>query len=148
MTNKAFIAVFIVLYLGSFFYVIFFRIESWPFSDYRVYSHHTHPKRIKTYIPYFRLSDGSYVPPIVNNKIILLIDKPHFQKAYLKYNSSDYDTYINKLLKSKTMRQAVKRMREQNLFPAQFIIMEVKFKEKKKHKWIPVYTPVKKYDIL
>ena len=39
-------------------------------------------------------------------------------------------------------------MKKSNLFPTQFIIMKVKFKEKRKHKWEPIFNPVKEYDIL
>lgn len=148
MKNKTLISIFIVIYLGQFFFCIFFRIESWPFSDYRVYPFHNHPKHIKAYIPYFKLSDGSYIPPILNNKFVYYIEKSYFQKAYLKYNPVDYKRYISALLKSNSMKKALKRMKKSNLIPTQFVIMEIKFTEKKKHKWEPIFTPVKEYDIL
>ena len=109
MKNKIFITVFIIVYLGQFFFCIFFRIESWPFSDYSMYRSHTHPKRVKVYIPYFKLSDGSYIPPVLNNKIVLSINKVHFHKAYRKYDSADYDRYINALLKSNSMKKSIEK---------------------------------------
>ena len=148
MMNKNLSIVFIVIFLGSFFFCTFLRIESWPFSDYRIFAKHSHPKLVEVYVPYFELSDGSYIPPIIQKKSVLHIDRSHFHIAYKKYSSLDYYRYINKLLQSKEMRWAIKEIRRQNLFPVKFIVMEVTFTEKQKHKWTPIYTPLKKYDIL
>jgi len=103
MTNKIFATVFIVIYLGQFFFCMFFRIESWPFSDYKVFQRSAHPQSAKVYIPCFKLPDGAYIQAIINNQIVFDINALYFNKAsmkYFKHNSPDYEKYISKLIKS------------------------------------------------
>ena len=144
--QKRLAIVFITIYLGQFFFCTFWRIESWPFSDYRIFQKDSHPKLVNTYSPYLKLSNGSYVS-IIKEKLFY-INNNHFVTATDKYKPLDYEKYINNLIHSKGMKQAVDKMRKQNLFPIKFIVMQVKFVEIKKHKWQPVYTPFKKYDLL
>ena len=145
MHKKGIVVLFITVYLGQFFFVTFWRIESWPFSDYRIFEKTSHPQIVKVYSPYFELSDGSYIS-IIQEKIH--VNKNHFHTANTKYKPSDHEKYIQKLIHSKEITQAISNMKKQNLFPVKFVVMQVSFRESKKHKWYPVHTPLKKYDLL
>ena len=157
--NKGFSVVFIFAYLGISFFCIFERIHAWPFSDYSAYQYYYHPKYVTLYIPYLKLSDGSYVPPDITefnvNTLLGFFFKsakltPFISKAYFfdVFFSHEYqDRYMDKTLKSKFMREIVKRMNKKGLQPVKFVSMQVRFIEERKHKWTPIYIPGKEYDI-
>ncbi len=144
--NKTVAIFFICFYLGSLFFCIFLRIESWPFSDYRVYARSIHPESVKAHIPYFKLSDGSYFDPRMT-EFDPYMDIMYFSHIFLLSDSPDKDWYVNRMLKSRSLKRAVRKMRKNNINPVKFVVMRVTFKEETKHKWMPVYTPWEEYDI-
>ena len=136
--------VFIIVYLGSFFFCIFFQIESWPFSDYRLFPHKSHPNRVHVYLPYFQLSNGQFFDPLKNRHLSL--DRSYFNKVF-RFKSLAIEPYIRNLIQSKKMEKAIKKMEREGLVPVKFIPMLITFKKSEKNKWEPVLKPVTEYDI-
>ena len=118
-------------YLGVLFFCIFARIESWPFSDYRVFQHHNHPEHVSIHAPFFKLSNGEYFNPGTRN-FYLHIDRAYFTQAFTKMDPQVREKYLISLAKSKRIeRLAGKIRRELKLIPVKFVPMKVTFKKTK-----------------
>ncbi len=142
---KPFQIVFSVLYIGSLFFCIFARIESWPFSDYGVFQNANYPKNISVRVPYFKLSNGEYFDPF--KKRYFGFDREYFDQAIHELKPDELDSYLKKLIKSKAVKKVKHKMIAENLTPVKFVVMKVTFKETKKNLYKPVYTPEKEYDL-
>ena len=138
---------FLLTYLGVLFFCIFARIESWPFSDYRVFAYHNHPEHISLYTPFFKLSNGEYFNP-GTREFYLHIDRAYFTLSFKKMDPPTLEQYLTSTAKSKQVRRLVKKMRREGaLQPVKFVPMKTTFKKDKNNKWRPVYSPFKEYDI-
>ena len=137
---------FLIFYLGGLFFCIFARIESWPFSDYRLFSRHNHPKHISIHAPFFKLSNGEYFNPGTRN-FYLHIDRGYFTWAFTKQDPQVREKYLISLAESKRVRRLAEKIkRELKLIPVKFVPMKVTFKKNKK-KWAPVLSPLREYAI-
>ena len=145
-TMRYFPVIFSIVYIFSLFFCIFARIESWPFSDYRVFEGAYYPKDLVVRAPYFKLSNGEYFNPSTK-EFYIWINRVYFHLAPLKLKPNEWEAYLKKLVRSKKVLDIVKKMTESGLKPEKFVVMKVTFREKRKHLWVPVYTPEKQYDI-
>ena len=143
---KPFQTVFIIIYVGSLFFCIFTHIESWPFSDYRVFPKAFYPKDISLRIPYFKLSSGEYFNPSTKWQS-LGFDKNYFFKSFRELKPDDLESYLKDLSDSKAVKRLQCKMIARNLIPIKFVVMHVTFKERKKYLYEPVYTPEKEYEL-
>jgi hypothetical protein len=88
--EKSFSVIFCLVMLGC----IFFRIESWPFSDWRVYSH---PKALEHVFFHEAIAevDGEITYPLRRNGQYLLVDE-----LFAKIKEENYEQDLEKLCKS------------------------------------------------
>ena len=134
------------IYIGVLFFCIFARIESWPFSDYRVFMYNNHPERIVYYAPFFKLSSGEYFNP-GTRKFYFQFERVYFHTALRKMDPPTLERYLISTAKSEKVQRFVERMRRHNMVPVKFVAMKVTFKQDKNNKWQPIHSPVKEYDI-
>ena len=134
------------IYIGVLFFCIFARIESWPFSDYRVFKRNHHPKYLISHVPWLKLSDGEYFNPSTR-EFYFHIDRPYFDEALRMMDPQTLERYLTSIAESKRLEKLAKRMRRAGKVPVKFVAMKITFKQGKNKKWSPVYTPVKEYDI-
>ena len=142
---RRFYTALIVVYIGTGFFCVFARIESWPFSDYRVFENNLHPGYLRAYAPWLKLSNGEYFNPGTKD-IYYNIDRPYFHEAFRKMPASDLEKYLSSLAKSKKIRALAAKMRSKGLDPVKLVPMEFTF-EKRNSKWTPNPRPFKEYDI-
>lgn len=135
---------FIIGYIGILLFCIFNRIESWPFSDYRLFSGSQYPQDVEIYAPYFELSNGKYFNP-GTKKLYLHIDRDYFNNIFYEFESKDVDKYIKQLILSKPMQKVISEMVKEGLRPIKFIAMEVKFKKQSDKTWTPILNPRLEY---
>lgn len=145
-TVRYFPVIFSIVYIFSLFFCVFARIESWPFSDYRVYEGAYYPQDLVVRVPYFKLSNGEYFNPSTKESY-LWIDRVYFHLAPLKLKPSEWESYLHKLVRSEKIRKFTQKITKLGLEPEKFVVMKVTFKEQKKNLWVPVYTPEKQYDL-
>ena len=159
--NKVFVSVFIAIYLSALFFCIFKRINAWPLSDYRAYQNHADPQYTRLYLPYFKLSDGSYFRLDMtkfdaatnlgglfkSKKITPFINQSYFFFVFIQHDLKSQNRYIDKVLKSQFMQMILKQMSKRDSHPVKFVVMQVSFEEVRTHKWVPVYTPWREYDL-
>ena len=138
--------IFIIIYISSLFFCIFARIESWPFSDYRVFEGAYYPEELIVRMPYFKLSNGEYFNP-GTKEFFLHTDRPYFDKAFRELKPDELESYLKQLILSKAVKRVKKEMIAKNLIPVKFVVMKITFKEKQKNLYVPVYTSEKEYDI-
>ena len=137
---------FIITYIGVLFFFIFARVESWPFSDYRLFSNSSYPWDITIYAPYFELLDGQYFNP-GTKKIYLKIDRDYFDESFQVSQHDDLKKYMKGLVHSAPVKDMINKMKKHNLHPVKFVVMKVTFKRENAKKWVPVYSPEIKLDI-
>ena len=144
--KKIFNRFFIIIYIGVLFFCIFARVESWPFSDYRLFAGSSYPQNITIYVPYFELLDGQYFNP-GTKKIFLNIDRDYFDESFQMSQNDDLKRYMKGLVHSARVKDVINKMTKHNLHPIKFVVMKVTFKRENDKKWVPVYSPEIKLDI-
>ena len=96
-------------------------------------------------MPYFKLSNGEYFDP--STKWYLNFDRDYFNEATDELKPDELDSYLKRLVKSKTVQKVKHKMTAENLIPVKLVVMKVTFRETKKNLYKPVYTPEKEYDL-
>ena len=145
---------FIVFYLTALLFGVFARIESWPFSNFTMFSWRMRPEMVKMYAPFFQLADGRNLSlrqkrfcrgPEFCFGVELYYFDTVFRRGHI-FSGREREEYVKKLLNAKTMQAGIEAIKKQGLLPVKFLVMEVTF-ENQARLWTPMYKAVEHYDI-